>query len=100
MEKDPGNNCTNERYWVDTLACVRIGWQDDDGEWHASAYLAPFDDDHVTPGDLVKVMVATIPCVYDAEGNPHPPPECGTQPGWTTGEVPGPGDVKAVSLIK
>lgn len=97
MDKDPGANCTNERYWIDTLICLQIGWYDGEA-WHASAYLAPFTDpdEHVTPGDLIKVMVATVPCDEDGKS----PAACATSSGWSTGEIPQPGDIKAVSLIK
>jgi len=100
MDKDPGSNCTNERYLIEKMVCLQLGWPVDDSgtKWHPpAAYLAPFDEDEkVTPGELIKVLIATIPC--DDEGNPLT--ECGSASGWTTGEAPKPGDVPAVSLIK
>ncbi len=100
MDKDPGSNCTNERYLIEKMVCLQLGWPVDDSgtKWHPpAAYLAPFDEDEkVTPGELIKVLIATIPC--DDEGNPLT--ECGSASGWTTGEAPKPGDVPAVSLIE
>jgi hypothetical protein len=101
MDTLPGGNCTQDRFYINELVCLQIGAVENPGDpedewvWDAAAYLAPLEDDYKS-NELVKVIIATIPC--DESGGP--PDECGTAPGWTTGEPPEPGDVKAVSLIK
>jgi len=97
MTTSPGDNCTNERYWIDQLACIQVGVEVD-GEWTSIGYFFEKpDEDGKTAGlDKARVIIATIPC--DADRNP--PKECGTSPGWSTGEPADPGDIKAVSLIE
>lgn len=97
MTTSPGDNCTNERYWIDKLACVQVGVEIDD-EWTAIGYFFEKpDEDGKTAGlDKARVIIATIPCDDDGA----PPKECGTSPGWSTGDPAAPGDIKAVSLIE
>jgi len=90
MTKSPGDNCTNERYWIDAMACVQIGI-DIDGDWTATGYVLEKDGNK-----RERVMIATIPC--DEDGGPAR--ECATAPGWSTGVIPRPGDIRAVSLIE
>ena len=78
----PGTGCTNKRFWVTAIACLRI---------LGPGKLYPIEGH----GD-VRVIVAEIPC--DNEGDP--PLECSTPAGWTTGEPAQGGDNRAVSLIE
>lgn len=93
-----------ERYWITGLACLQIGVVDPESpdpenpDWISIGYLRPFpaegEEDVYNPSEAVKVIVATVPCE-----NGVPPEECSTAPGWTTGDLAMPGDVKAVSLV-
>jgi hypothetical protein len=83
----PGSDgtCGNQRYWVSTFGCIQVlgSYRLEDKYPKASCNKA-------------KVIHVKIPC--DADGKS--PPQCASTCGTAGDTPPGPGDVKAVSLIK
>jgi hypothetical protein len=80
MEKDPGDSCGTERWWIEDVGCIRV---------EGSCNLCEKTKIPPCPSGP-KVIAVTISC----------DPECASAAGTTIGEKPGPGDIKAVSLVK
>lgn len=80
MDKDPGNSCGTERWWIRDLGCVTV---------RGSCRLC--EQGETPPCNGPKVIDVTIECS---------PTLCSTACGATWGEVPGPGDPTSVSLVR
>jgi hypothetical protein len=81
MDKDPGNSCGTERWYLVDTGCVTV--------W-GSCNLCEIGKTPPCPSGP-KVIDVTIEC---------DPELCSSQCGSTSGEPPGPGDPRAVSLVK
>lgn len=79
MEHDPGNACSNERYRVVDVGCVKV---------MGAVRLCERDRPQQCHKRVIWVQVS-------CDGQ-----ECASECGTTGGGPPGPGDVRAVSLIR
>jgi hypothetical protein len=91
MTNDPGNTCSGERYYIVKFGCLRI-----DGPYYF--HELPEEPGGRVGGNRTRIILGHIPCVGE-EPDQEPHPECNTLLGWTKGEKPEPGDIKAVSLV-
>jgi hypothetical protein len=78
MENDPGNTCGNLRYRLTSFGCVKI----------LGSYTLCTKDGKCTGSN--KIIVAEVACG----------PECASTCGTPTGELAGPGDVKAAGILR
>jgi hypothetical protein len=85
MEKDPGNSCGTERWWLVDVGCIKV---------HGSCNLCKKGQTPPCPSGP-KVIDVEILCPGDS-GWEYCTAECGA----TLGGKPKPGDVRAVSLVK